>query len=59
MSVEDDVKSALLGYLKEAHIDLIVFRSLSANSEEGEIGGGHCLAYNRHQRNLRKPTYIT
>ena len=36
MSVEDYVKSALLGYLKEAHTDLIVFRSLSASSEEGD-----------------------
>ena len=35
MSVEDDVKSALLGYLKEAHTDLMHFRLLSVNSEEG------------------------
>jgi len=36
MSVEDDVKSALLGYLKEAHTDLMWFKSLSASSEEGD-----------------------
>jgi Mg2+ and Co2+ transporter CorA len=35
MSVVDDVKSVLLGYLEEARIDLIVFRLLSANSDEG------------------------
>ena len=35
MSVEDDVKSALLGYLEEARTDLMHFRLLSVNSEEG------------------------
>ena len=35
MSVEDDVRSVLLGYLEEARTDLIVFRLLSVNSEEG------------------------
>jgi hypothetical protein len=35
MSVGDDVKSVLLGYLEEARIDLIVFRLLSIDSNEG------------------------
>jgi len=34
MSAGNDVKSVLLGYLEEARIDLIVFRLLSANSDE-------------------------
>jgi len=35
MSVEDDVRSIVVGYLEEARIDLMWFKSLSANSEEG------------------------
>jgi hypothetical protein len=35
MSAGNDVRSVLLGYLEEARTDLIVFRLLSANSEEG------------------------
>jgi len=35
MSAGNDVRSVLLGYLEEARTDLIVFRLLSVNSEEG------------------------
>ena len=35
MSVGDDVKSVLLGYLEEARIDLMVFKLLSIDSNEG------------------------
>ena len=35
MSAGDDMRSVLLGYLKEARVDLTQFRLLSANSDEG------------------------
>ena len=36
MSAEDDITSILLGYLEEARVDLIQFRSLSVKSDEGD-----------------------